>query len=249
MSEAIQGTRFPPVFLHGLRENKSAVISLCLSDVIVNRWEGSRTRLEPIHAVLEKRSSLLYNTEILILPRLCATDCQKGNSSSTLHFFPLFWSVLLFFQPAPHFLYCNLHFFLLLVITSLFSTAVFLSIFFCFFSTFFSSFQSCSFSETSSFASYCGVTDGNLRMKFSHREGAETQGSHNLLKRRCSNARFPVSSPLKLPRQFCEWGGRKVAMTTEGLIVSGAFCWWALWTPEWKLMMPSPGWCVSSTMT
>ena len=125
----------PSSFVDLGKTSKSAVISPCLSDVIVNGWQGSRARLEPIPAALEKRSSLLYNTEILILPSLCATDCQKGKSRSTLHFFPLFWSVLLFSQPARHFLSCNLHYFLILIITSLFSTDVFLSssIFFCFF--------------------------------------------------------------------------------------------------------------------
>lgn len=75
-------------------------------------------------------------------------------------------------------------------------------------------------------------SDGNLRMKILPREGGETQGSHNLLKRSCSYARFPVSSPLNLPRQFHEEGGRKAAMTTEGLIVSSAFCWWASSRPQ-----------------
>lgn len=137
-------------------------------------------------------------------------------------------------NPLPILSPCNLCYFLILIITSLLSTDVFLSlsIFFCLFCLFPFSFQSCSFSQASSFPSCCGVTNGILRVKFPPREGAETQGSHNLLKRSCSDARFPVSSPLKLPRQFYEWGGRKVAMTTEGLIVSGAFCWWASYRPQ-----------------
>lgn len=73
-------------------------------------------------------------------------------------------------------------------------------------------------------------SDGNLFIL--SREGTETQGSHSLLKRSCCNARFPVSSPLNFPRQSHEWGGRKVAMTTEGLTVSGAFCWWASSWPQ-----------------
>lgn len=100
------------------------------------------------------------------------------------------------------------------------------------FSPFCSILQSYSLTQDSSFASCCKVTSGNSRMKFSPREGAECQGSHSRLKRSCSDARFPVSSPLKLPRQFYEWGGRKVAMTTEGLIVSGAYCWWASYRPQ-----------------
>lgn len=123
-------------------------------------------------------------------------------------------------------------YFLLLIITPLCFIFLYFSILIHFLLPFPSPFQSCSFTQASSFSSHCRVTDGNLRMKFPPREGAESQGSHSLLKRSCSDARFPVSSPLKLPRQFYEWGGRKVAMTTEGLIVSGAFCWWASYRPQ-----------------
>lgn len=65
--------------------SKSVVGSPCSADVIANGWERFRAKVEPFPAALKKRS-LLYSTEILILPRLCATDCQKGKSSSALHF-------------------------------------------------------------------------------------------------------------------------------------------------------------------
>ena len=214
------------------KTSKREVISPCLLDVIFNGWEGSRARLEPIPAALEKRSSLLYSTEILILPRLYATDSQQGKSRSTLHSSFFFLSVSFFSQPALCFLSCNLHYFPVLVISVLSWFVFIFSYFLLPFSPFSFSFQSCSFSQASSFSCCFGVTDGNLRMKFPPREGAEAQGSHSLLKRSCSDARLPVSSPLKLPRQFYEWSGRKVAMTTEGLIVSGAFCWWASYGPQ-----------------
>lgn len=60
------------------------MISPCLSDVIVNTQEGSGARIEPIPAALEKTSSLPYNTKILSLPRLCATDYQNLICSALL---------------------------------------------------------------------------------------------------------------------------------------------------------------------
>lgn len=64
----------PASFIDLEKTSKSAVISPCLSDVIVNTQEGPAARLQPIPAALEKMSSLPYNTKILILPKLCATD-------------------------------------------------------------------------------------------------------------------------------------------------------------------------------
>lgn len=143
----------------------------------------------------------------------------------------LLFSVLFCFSfNVPHFLSCVISYSLSLHLYASYFLCI--SILIHFLLPFPSPFQGCSFTQASSFSSHCRVTDGNLRMKFPPREGAESQGSHNLLKRSCSDARFPVSSPLKLPRQFYEWGGRKVAMTTEGLIVSGAFCWWASYRPQ-----------------
>lgn len=177
------------------------------------------------------RSSLLYNTEILVFPSFCATAWQKRKCRSSFHFFS---DLLLFSQPAPHFISFNLPYFLILIITSLFCSDVLLfsPAFFCLLLIF----PSLSTAVLSPKFILCFLlwtdSDGNPRLKILSREGTKTQGSHTLSKRSCSNARFPVSSPLNLPRQFHEWGGRKVAMTTEDLIVSGAFCWWASSWPQ-----------------
>lgn len=150
----------PPSFVDLGKTSKSAVISPCLSDVIVNGWERSGARLEPIPAALEKRSSLLYNTEILILPRLCATGCRKGKSRSTLHFsFLICFALLSTCSP-----YCLLQFALLPdpyhYISVLCRCIYIFAHFLLPYSPFPFSFQSSSFSQASFFASCCGVTDG-----------------------------------------------------------------------------------------
>lgn len=228
------GHQVPPVFLHQLRLNKQEYSDLNLSFRCDCQWVSSRTNGSQFLRHWRSdllRSSLRYNTGILIFPSLCATSWQKGKCRSSFNFF----SDLLFFsQPASHFLFCNLPYFLIPIITSLFCSDVFLfsPTFFCLL-LIFPSLSTVVFHPNLILCFLLWTdSDGNLRLKILSREGTETQGSHNLSKRSCSNARFPVSSPLNLPRQFHEWGGRKVAMTTEGLIVSGAFCWWASSWPQ-----------------
>lgn len=102
------------------------MISFCLSDVTVRVWEDLGTNGSQFLQHWRRnlwRSSLLYNTETLIFPSLCATAWKKGKCRSSFHFFS---DLLLFSHPAPHFLSHILHYFLILTITSLFFHDVFL---------------------------------------------------------------------------------------------------------------------------
>lgn len=163
------------------------MISPCLSDVSVNAREGFRVRLVPLPAALEKRSSLLYNIEILILSRLCATDCQKGKSRSTLHFSFLVCFPVLSTCSA----FSLLNRFLIFIITSLFFSNVLLSssVFFVF--LFFPSLPRAVLSaKPHALFPVLGVTSRNQRMKFPPREG----------KGRCRNPGISQSVRKKLQR-------------------------------------------------
>lgn len=176
------------------------------------------------------------------------TAWKKGKCRSSFHFSDL----LLFSQPASHFLSCNLHYFLILTITSIFFHNVFLfsPTFFCLLLIF----PSLSTTVLSAKSHPLLLLVDWLRWEPEDENSFQGRyrnpGISQFVKKRLQQCKISsvlsIKSPKAIPRVRRKEGSHdnRRLNSIKCLLLMSLFP-----ILEWKLMMPSPGRCISSTMT
>lgn len=190
------------------------------------------------------------NTEFLILPRLRATDWQEGKSRSTLHFSFLICSALLsicspfcllqpvLFPDPYHYIsviYWCISIFVHFLLPFLSFPLLFPELFF----------------QPSLILSFLLWSDqwdpeGEIPSQGRCRNPGISQSVKKKLQRCKISSVFSIKAPKAILRVRQKEGSH------DNWRLNSIWCLLLmslLQTPEWKLMMPSPGWCISSTMT